>query len=78
MMIAIAALLAAPARAQNWTQYRLGGTTYYSGNTPDEKAWTGNSYRICRTTFCEFDGPHGQPKRRSSYQLGGTVCTNCN
>ena len=28
MMIAIAALLAAPARAQNWTQYRLGRTTY--------------------------------------------------
>lgn len=78
MMIAIAALLAAPARAQNWTQYRLGRTTYYQSNTPDEKAWTGNSYRICGTTFGEFNGPHGQPKRRSSYQLGGTVYTSCN
>jgi hypothetical protein len=74
----ILALAVGCAHAQSFQQYRLGGTTYYQGTTPDNQSWSGSSYELGGTTYSDFTGPRGEMQHCSSYRLGGTVYTDCN
>jgi len=75
LALAAALLLAAtPAFAQHWTQYQSGNQTHYNSDS----GWNGYGYQTGNTYWQNFSGPQGQSRTCSSYQIGGTVHTNCN
>jgi hypothetical protein len=70
---ALLALLLGCEHAQSWTQYQLGGMTFYRS----DDGTTGSSYELDGTTYSQFVGPDGKIERCSSYDLGGTRHTDC-
>ena len=66
---ALLALLLGCAHAQSWTQYQLGGMTFYRS----DDGTTGSSYELGGTTYSQFVGPDGKIRRCSS-----TTFTECN
>lgn len=69
--------LAAPAMAQNFTSYEMGGYRYHNGTDSNGGSWNGTSYRMGDHTYTNWSGPNGQTRSCSSYQMGGYTYTNC-
>ena len=72
-------LLAALAHAQptQWQSYREGFVTRYQGTDHRGGTWTGSTYKQGFTTYSDFYGPHGEAQHCRSYELSGTVHTDC-
>jgi hypothetical protein len=77
LLAALAGCTAAQAQPTSWQSYQQGFTRQYQGTDAAGGQWTGTSYRQGFTTYFDGYGPHGEQQHCRSYELSGTVHTEC-